>query len=319
MKQLRIGLVCALALGFSACDNSSGSDAGGTDAGGEVPVLPLLSAYQEVAEEFVDAPLEMACLGVGTRPTPGSPIDVRFELRDFQDDFIVPGIDVWLFNNNEIADTCAAPNCEILTTDSSGDAMTMLPADGWYAYRVIPKEGVSRGTTVFGVFQYNEPAPPTAGQAVVGNSVSGSTIDLIPALLGISREPGLAIVAGRLYDCSEHFLSGAVIRIFDPDGVEVLSGPDNADPHISYFDGNAANNLPNQGQRFSNTDGLYVVPQVPVIDERPYRVEMWAHIDDTPAGTFTRIGCESARIFPDAVTILNLGPMRADAPAVCAP
>ena len=282
------------------------------DAGTALELAPA-AAYVEMGEEFVPTTLDFSCMGTSVEPTPGEIVDVTFELRDFQDDFEVTEQDVWVFPGNEIGDTCDAPACQLVTTDASGNATVQLPTNGWYAYRVLPKMGATRGTTVFGVFQYNEPAPPGAGGSVMGQSVSGSTIEVIPALLGISREPGLAIVAGRLQDCNESFVENGIVRLFDPDGNFVEQGTLTSEPGYHYFNGNPDSNLPNQEETDSNVDGLYVVVQVPVVDERPYRVEMWANIN----GTTERVGCEAARIFPDAVTILNLSPMRADAPASC--
>lgn len=311
---VRRALLCAsTALALAACDGGDGdADAGaGLDAG--AVDLPELEAFVEEEAAFAPATLDLSCLGTRTQPEAGDPIDVTFQLRDFQDEFEVPEVDVWLFSDNEIADSCDGASCQAFTTDAMGDATVTVPANGWYAYRVLPKMGPTRGTTVFGVFQYNEAAPASAGESVQGQSVSGSTVDLIPALLGIPREPGRAIVAGTVQDCNEANLANAIVRIFDPDGNLVEEGTRTEDPHYHYFNGNAENNLPDQTATHTAADGLYVVPQVPVADERPYRMEAWAEVD----GELTRIACESARIFPDAVTILNLQPLRADAPASC--
>jgi hypothetical protein len=287
------------------------------DTGPRPPDLLLpVAAWEEVATPtplFVEATLDYSCLGTITQPAPGATVSSTFALQDFQTDDPVGGVDVWLFTNNWITDTCPAADCQMFTTDASGNAMVDLLANGWYAYRVFPKMGISAGSTVFAVFQYNEPSPATSGQTVIGNSVSGSTIELIPATLGIPRTPGRALVAGRIMDCAEHFIQNVQIRLFDPDGNEIFAGMTNEDPHFSYFNGNAADTLPNQTQLWSNSDGLYVLVQVPVLNDRPYRVEAWGILD----GTFQKLSCEAARIFPDAVTILNMTPMRSDAPAGC--
>ncbi len=311
----RNGWFASIALGLAACGGPSGGTDGGPDAG-PTPDLPPLAAYEEIVHgpddsEFSSVALDYACRGSRTRPTAGDPIPVTFQLRDFQDDFEVDDTEVWLFSNNEIGDSCDAPSCQSFTTDGTGNAEVTLPADAWYAYRVLPKTGLSRMTTVFSVFQYNEPAPAAAGGAVTGNSVSGSTIDLIPALLGISRSEGLAIVAGRIEDCSGNFVQNAILRMYDPDGALVATTA--AGPFFHYFNGDANDNLPAQDETRSNADGLYVIVEVPVESDRPYRVEAWGNLD----GEFRLLGCEAARIFPDAVTILNMTPVRGDAPAGC--
>lgn len=311
----RNGWFASIALGLAACGGPSGGTDGGPDAG-PTPDLPPLAAHEEVVlgpddSEFRAVTLDYACRANLARPTPGDPIPVTFQLRDFQDDFEVDATDVWVFSNNEIGDTCDGPSCQAFTTDGGGDASITLPANGWYAYRVLPKTGLSRMTTVFSVFQYNEPAPASAGGSVTGNSVSGSTIDLIPALLGISRSEGLAIVAGRIEDCSGNFVQNAILRMYDPDGALVATTA--SGPFFHYFNGDANDNLPAQDETRSNADGLYVIVEVPVESDRPYRVEAWGNLD----GEFRLLGCEAARIFEDAVTILNMTPVREDAPAGC--
>lgn len=303
-------LAGALALASMGC--------GGTvvtpDAG-PAPDLDPLAAYEEQGMDedatFVPRALDYACLRERVRPTPGDPVETTFQLRDFQDDFVVEEADVWVFSDNVIADECGGPTCTTLTTDAEGNASVTLPAGGWYAYRVVPKEGFTPMLTIFGVFQYNEPAPLVAGEAVVGNSVSGSTIELIPATLGISRTDGLALVAGRIEDCNGGFVENAIVRLYDPDGEPVVGTA--SGPFFHYFNGDAGNNTPAQGETDTNADGLYVVAELPVVSDRPYRVEAWGEID----GRLEILGCESARIFPNAVTILNLGPIRADAPEAC--
>lgn len=304
------GLLAAAAL--AACDGGSGSDAGtGTDAA--TPNLPPIEIYEESAMSYVATGGSLGCFGTRTAPVGGAPVDVRFELRDFQDGFEVVGAEVWLFGDNVIADDCTG-GCQRLTTDAMGNAAARLPAGGWYAYRVLPLEGPTARTTVFGVFQYNKPTPASAGGAVDGNSVSGSTIELIPALLGITREPGRAIVAGRVHDCVDtNNVRNVQIRIYDPDGNYIEPGTRPNDPRYHYFMGLVRGNVPDQTAEHTAADGLYVAPQVPLVDDRPYRVEAWANFD----GAYQRYGCETARLYADSVTILNIGPMRADPDPAC--
>lgn len=311
MRGIALG-VGSIALALSACGGGSGTDAGSGD-GGMVSDLPPLEAYVESPTSFDPTAADFACLGMRNAPVGGDTIDVEFQLRDFQDGFEVVGAQVWLFGDNVIADSCGG-GCQMLETDAMGNASARLPAGGWYAYRVLPLDGPTSRTTVFGVFQYNEPAPATAGGSVEGNSVSGSTIDLIPALLGVTREPGRAIVAGRVTDCVDaHNIANVEVRVYDPDGAYITPGTRPTDPNYHYFMGLVMGNVPDQNAEFTAADGLYVIPQVPLVDDRPYRVEAWANLD----GTYQRISCETARLYADSVTILNLGPTRADADPSC--
>ena len=301
-------LPIAIALGLVGCDD--GATMMMTDAGVD---LPPAEAFVEGATDYEPISLDYSCLGTRVAPTPGPDIDVQFQLRDFQDSFAVTETEVWLFTDNVIGDACTG-GCQDFTTDMMGNASVSMPTGGWYAYRVLPHDGPSPLTRVFGVFQYNEPAPDTAGGSVEGNSVSGSTIDLIPALLGITREDGRAIIAGRIHDCVDSNIRGAVIRIYDPDGNLIPPGPRTVDPKYHYFLGHVMGNVPAMEAQYSAADGLYVAPQIPLVDNRPYRVEAWANYE----GEYQRVSCETARIFSDSVTIVNLGPLRSDADPACA-
>jgi hypothetical protein len=310
----------ALALCLSGCDGGETPD---TDAGMMLPPLEA-KTEDESAMAFVPATLDYACLGSRTAPTSGAPIDATFHLLDFQfeegppDNLVLDNAEVWVFNSNVIGDNCDGSDCQRIVTDGAAQAQVSLPTGGWYAYRVIPHDDlISDRDSRFEVFQYNELAPTTAGAEVEGTSVNGVTINTIPALLGIARTDGLAIIAGRIFDCNENFVQNAIVRLYDPDGNEILSNtaPDrpNDDPLFAYFNGDQANNLPNVNRVSSNSDGLYVMVQIPYLDARPYRIEAWGNVD----GEMTRLACETARIFEDAVTILNMTPLRSDAPAEC--
>lgn len=300
----------ALLLALTGCGSSTA-----THDAGPTPELEPLAAYEErgMGEdvELVARTLDYACLGERTKPQGGDPVPTTFQLRDFQDGFEVENAEVWIFRDNVIADSCAEPTCSKLTTDTNGNAMVSLPAGGWYAYRVIPNDTpISQMEKVFGVFQYNEPAPLEPNGSVTGNSVSGTTIEVVPATLGIPRTPGLAIVAGRVEDCAGGFVQNAIIRMYDPDGNAVTEANG---PRFHYFNGDPNDSIPSLAATSTAPDGLYVVLEVPVQSERPYRVEAWGNLD----GEFRMLGCEAVRIFPDAVTILNMIPLRADAPQGC--
>jgi hypothetical protein len=290
----------ALAVG---CDDGG---TGGEDDAGTAPSLPVLTTGT------IDAPTSgspnLACLGTATQPTPGAPVDVTLELRDFEMDFPVSNTRVWFFRDNEIGESCDAPVCTELMTDSSGNAIVSAPASGWYAYRVFPRMGATAGMTVIGSMQLNEPAPAAAG-SVVANAVSQGTINLIPAVLGIGRQPGTAVLAGTVMDCDETPVYGAIIRLFDGD-TEITQGELATEPQYRYFDGDS---FPSDSQPHTHVDGLYVGVQIPPPSTTgSLRIEAWGR--PTEADAPRRIGCEATRALADEVTIINIGPERSDYP-----
>lgn len=310
-QRRRAGVVAiagALAIGVGCGGGGGDPDAGGGGGdGGEVSNLPVLSTGT-MSMPATGSP-DYACLGSATQPTAGAAVDTTLELRDFESDAPVSNTRVWLFRDNAIGEACDAPVCTELMTDASGNATVSLPADGWYAYRVFPRMGPTAAMTVIDSIQYNEPAPPTAGRAVTANSVSQGTLNLIPAVLGILRAPGTALLAGRVEDCGETPVYGAEVRVYDG-ATRIAEGPLANDPHYRYFNGDS---FPSDSGEHTHADGLYVGVQIPVpaSPDARLRIEAWGRLAESDAQP-RRIGCEAVRVLADAVTIVNIGPERSD-------
>lgn len=261
-------------------------------------------------------PAEYGCLGTASAPTAGSAIDFAFQLRGFGSGDEVRMATVWFFPDNIVRDTCDG-SCQEFETDMMGNATVNAPASGWYAYHVFTRAGATMATTYVDSVQINEPAPAAAGGSVEANAVSVSTLNLIPAAYGFTRVPTTAIIAGEVQDCMGRPIRGAIVRIYDADGTEILNGDAASDPHIAYFDGMEN---PDNSSTYTQVDGLYATANIvaPATGFETMRVEAWG----VPAagGSLTRLGCESVGIYEDGVSIVNIGPMRNDYPAghVCA-
>lgn len=78
------------------------------------------------------------------------------------------------------------------------------------------------------------------------NSVSSTTYDVIPSLLGVSVKAGFGIVAGTAYDCNEDPVQNAQVVVKGADG----SYP--VDQRIHYF----VDEFPNRNQQWTSEDGL---------------------------------------------------------------
>lgn len=288
-----VGLALSTAVGCGGDDAPADSDAGTSD-------LPVLSTgtITNPAEGTPD----YACLGSRTRPAPGDLVTTTFELRDFESEAPVGNVRVWLFPDNDVRDACDG-TCTELLTGADGNASAMLPANGWYAYRVLPRAGATAVMTVVDSLQYNEPAPAEGGRSVTGNSVSEGTLRLIPAVLGIDRQPGTGVLAGTISDCNETPVYGARVRAFDGD-TEIEMGTAARTPQYRYFNGDS---FPSDIGTHTHVDGLYVGIQIPA--DRLVRVEAWGRPDEGPE---RRIGCEAVRVLANAVTIVNIEPLRSD-------
>lgn len=304
--------------GMVGIDSGPGTDGGpGTDSGETEDDLPPAqtgdvhpdSSMAQLIDPATAMPADFACMGTRTQPAEGDAISFTFTVEDFQEGTPTANVCFEFYPDNVVpADD---GTCDGMMTDASGNATVMDAAGSWYAYRVFPKEGPTPATTVVGSVQYNEPAPAVMGGSVTGNSVSGATINLIPVVLGFNRAAGTAVLAGQIQDCAETPVYGTRIRAFREDGTEILEGAAQREPHYRYFDGD---DFPNATQPWSHVDGLYAAANFPAdASGTPIFVELWGRL--TADGPVQLLGCETGRLFPDTVTILNIGPLRSDGPA----
>lgn len=318
----------------SGCGGPSGNDAGtaGTDAfsmsgedagGGYACPIPEANGgcVEATTGETGATPADFACRGTQTAPEQGTATTVNFRLAVFgQDGQVARNTRVQFFADNLIRDTCAAPECQEFTTGMDGTAAGItVNGGGWYAYRVFENRmGGTAATRYTDSVQYNE-IPPAAGGEIEGNAVAFSTIDLIPLSLGLEREPGTTILAGRVQDCDGADVGGAFVRAFRNDGTEILDAGETSSlgPHYRYFRRIGDDSNPSNEQLYTNYEGLYAAMNIPVSTEL-IRVETWGlRAGDTAP---VLLGCEGVRTLADGVTIINVQPLRTDYEAghVCA-
>jgi len=314
-----------LSAGSVACGGGGGTDAAvatdafmaaGEDASGgyACPIPAAMGGCPETSTgETGSAPADFACRGTQTAPEVGAPTTVNFRLAVFgQDGQVARQTRVHFFPDNVIRDTCAAPDCQEFETDMNGLASGVtVNGGGWYAYRVVENtRGGTAATRHTDSVQYNE-IPPAAGGEIEGNAVAFSTIDLIPLSLGLEREPGTTILAGRVQDCDGADVGGAFIRAFRADGSEILDVGETMSigPHYRYFRRVGEDSNPSNEQLFTNYEGLYAAMNIPVTAEL-LRVETWGRRSGDAAPVL--LGCEGVRTLADGVTIINVQPLRSD-------
>ena len=311
MKRLWWSLVCVLALGVtSACDGGdTNADSGPPDSGPEA--APVVTVDDGTGEQV---PADFDC---APPSEPAGSGDSTFTVRavDFQDEFAVEGLTVHFFPDNTptLDGSCNAP-CQQVTTNASGEATVMDTAGSWYAYRVVAGTGINvtsgAPSDFIGAVQVNEEAPENGGTATL-NVVRERSRDAIIALLGTSSEEGTAVVTGQASDCMARAVSNATVRIFDSAG-EIETGFRSSGPREFYFNGNS---FPLGARRSTNTDGLYGTANIPLPSDNTLRVELWGA--KTEGGTPEMLGCESVQVGADGITIINIGPTRADGPSDC--
>ncbi|HJN77999.1 MAG TPA: hypothetical protein QGF58_29065 [Myxococcota bacterium] len=124
------------------------------------------------------------------------------------------------------------------------------------------------------------------------NSVSSTTYNIIPGLLGVTVQPGQGIVAGTAYGCGGDGdpVEGAQVIVRDAETGDYLEGY-----VVKYF----VDEFPNRDQPYTSEDGLWVAVNVP-----PGRVtiEMWTW----DGSSHIQQGDTSMDIVPDSINIANI-------------
>lgn len=311
---MSFAVVAALALGVGCGDDDgdttdtmTGDDLGPGGNPFQPPGLPPASLGEGgVGDPTAEttSPADFACLGSRTEPAGGDDKMFTLQIREFNSDMAFEGLDVCFFPDNEVSlDSCTG---DMLTTDASGNVSVTAPEGGWYAYRVFPNEMGSASTNIQDSVQINEPVP--TGDTSDANSVSEATLGLIPVVLGFSAADDTALIAGTVQDCAEDPVYGAVVRMYDASGALIEETPAATTPKYRYFDGD---NFPSPDNQWTHVDGLYAAGNIPVpAGGTTITVEVWGELD----GEFQVIGCEEVPALQNAISIINVGPLRSDGP-----
>lgn len=248
-------------------------------------------------------PADLACLGARTAPLGGGLASLTLRVGTERIDRPVEGVVVQVFTRNTPSlDGSCAGSCQTGTTGSFGELLASVPAPGWFAYRIEAGTGMVDGS------------PEDFVESVHFNVNAGDR------LLAFRREwrdelllpvpmAGERVITGRLLDCDGAPLANATVRLFDA-GEEVPLGSSMAEPRAVYFDAGR----PAGGARATGLDGRWAIVRPPA-PNRGYRVELWGV---TRAGApAERLGCEQVRAPAGGVGVVDVGPLRSDAPSGC--
>jgi hypothetical protein len=159
---------------------------------------------------------------------------------------------------------------------------------------------LATSVSVTGVAGLRAEDPPVA------NTVVQSTVSLISGAFGLTAVPDTAVIAGRVSDCDNESLFGAVLRLFRSDGTEIVGGS----VAYRYFNGSE---FPAAGRRVTNTDGLFLAANVPGTDGEVLFAEVWGRRNDASQPEI--LGCETVPIHAGGVSIVDVRGLRTDGPA----
>ena len=301
--------ICFLAIGCGD-DGGVGGDPDAAEALacpalGAEPVDPGMICPTAVATAWTTTngqPTEVgvadfSCLNTPTDDmTSTVEINLTGQIRDFQNGTAVadpsieafPGVD---FNN--VIGTA--------TGDGNGDYAVTVPSG---QTRVGFKVSATDYLDTYLLNQYFDPG--TADQGLNIEAISVATADLIPALIGLQRTPGLGVLAAAIRDCNGDTVKDVIATVSGTSGaVDSLSGG-----QTYYFNGGLPTNHTVMQQ--TNTDGLFVSLELPA--SATAYMQVWGFVDgqDPATDDLTLIAELASPIVGDTVISVSLFPLRSN-------
>ena len=302
LSTFALGLGLAMSVGCGGDSNSSpdsGVDDGLPELGFGTPT-EATTAYVE-AENGWDlvGPANWSCLGQTATEVPTTTdITLSGALLDFQTDEPLIGGAMTLYGDEGITGT------ELATTTSDDDGnyeFTLPTGQTHWAFKIVAEDALD----TYSLNQYYEPG--VAAQSDDIDSVSLLTAQALPAFIGVTRTPGLGIIAGSIRDCDGNVVKGAVAAVSD-----TLDVASHVDGGVSYYFSAANTSLPvrHSLQAMTNTDGVFVTIELPPGQER--FLQVWGFVDDADLadGEMTLLGQVSAPIVAEAVVTVSLRPLQ---------
>lgn len=205
------------------------------------------------------------------------------QVLDFQEDTPVADATVDFYLTDAVT---AVPELSAVT-DSSGNANFTVPTCTPLTYKTSTDAALEETVPTFEAHQVY--GVGTSSDTL--NSVSTTTYNLIPSLLGVSVQDGKGTAAGTAYDVNDDPITGAQVVVKSlvddsiPDGVVV-----------KYF----VDSFPNRSQPETSPDGLWVAINIPAGD---WKVEMWV---SDGSGGHKLMGSTKLTVFGNSINISNI-------------
>jgi hypothetical protein len=298
----RLGLLIALSFTV-ACGSSKPSgavDAGPGSAGFDKPTMVVHANTQGSDGSWTDdGPADLSCLGTPSSDMPTTvAVTLATTVRDFQTQATVGGATVTAFAGINYT----AP-FDMQTADGSGDVTVTVPTGtDRFGFQM------TYAATQYPTFLLNQQVDPSMATQTLAEiqSVSASTAETLPALIGETRTLGTGVVAGTFRDCQVRPISNFVVTVSSTSmtATPVTGGQ-------AYYFSPIASPLPvrHTVEDMASGNGLFMAIQLPVTSTA--YVQAWGYTADSAVGgDMTLLSELAAPIIGDNVVTGSFEPIR---------
>jgi hypothetical protein len=305
---MRIGSIAMFCL--AACGGSTPKPDAAVDIGFNKPTAALHANNEVSSGMWMDLGVaDLTCLGTPSDDQATTvAVTLNTKVKDFESGKAVPQSTVTAFAGINFAQAF-----DTQTSDANGFATFTVPV-GTKRFGFKMTSGTQLPT-----FLLNQLIKPTDAVQPTGTcdpapcrmdvqSVSTSTGQLLPALIGEQRKMGTGVIAGALRDCQDHEMSNFIATVSTTKGdAAILTGAE-----AYYFSFSAGTDLPahHSQQDASSADGLFMVIQLPPTDAA--FVQMWGYPTDADlaADQLKLIAELQVPVLPDTVITGSYSPLR---------
>ncbi|MBL8615822.1 MAG: hypothetical protein JNM72_09465 [Deltaproteobacteria bacterium] len=267
--------------GGGESSGDGGSDGGGDGTGDQADYIN--TAVTPVGD-FTGFEAGYGGAWLNTDPTVApTEFTLQAQVLDFQEDTPVADATVDFYLTDAVT---AVPELSGVT-DPGGNVAFAVPTCTPLTYKTSTDAALEETVPTFEAHQVY--GVGTSSDTL--NSVSTTTYNLIPSLLGVSVQDGKATAAGTAYDMNDDPITGAQVVVKSlvddsiPDGVVV-----------KYF----VDSFPNRSQPETSPDGLWVAINIPAGE---WKVEMWV---SDGAGGHLLMGQSKLTVFGNSINISNI-------------
>jgi hypothetical protein len=249
----------------------------------------MANAGDDEDEDPVLQAADFSCLGDNALPAaPAMDVTVTGFVRDFEDDFLIPGATVEVY---ALATELDAPLASTVSV-ADGSYSIVVPASALDVARVSWRVVAEDALDTLHLNQAIACATAPCGMDEERLSVSQVTSDSLASILGTSRPDGTSVVIGDVLDCRRRSVAHANGRLLDPSGAEVEG------LETYYFE--AEFPVRRKLQPWSSADGL--VGMINVAPAAEVEIRAYGRID----GEETLLSAAAVPAIADAVVISDL-------------
>lgn len=258
-----------------ACGGGSSTtpDAPVVDLGFTKPAKSLKANMEMSTDKWIElGPVDMTCLGTANSDAATTvAVTLTTEVRDFQSDNLVPGSMIKVFKGQDqsmMIDTQVA--------DGNAAVAFTIPV-GTKRFGYIMQDPSSLDTLLLN----QKVKPDLAAQTEKSiKSVSKSTAQTLPALIGISRTPGTGVLAGAIRDCQNREISNFIATVTTSGGGSfedaIANRVSGADAY--YFSSAVGLPVRHTQKAAGSEDGLFMIVELAAAPDA--FVQIWGYVDD---------------------------------------